>query len=160
MELEHLRVEVEHACVSEPTGDRRPKRLRQGPPDVEERDPGPAEEPLEPARHEHVDVRRVHVGRQLAGGLVGIDQGEGSVTVGDLRDRADVLDRAARVIDMRGRDEGGAVVRGRFEEVWRHVNPVLGRHENTLRDRLHRPLIRERREFQIREDDPGTFGIV
>src|SRR5256885_2111328 len=133
---------------------------RQAPPDVRDPDPGPAEEPLEPARHEHVDVRRVHVGRQLAGCLVGIDQGEGSVTVGDLRDRADVLDRAARVVDVRGRDEGGAVVRGRVEEVRRHANPVLGRHEDTFRGGLHRPLIGERRELQIREDDPGTFTVV
>src|SRR2546427_711828 len=41
VELEHLRGEIEHAGVSEPTSDRRPKRLRQGLPDKEERDPGP-----------------------------------------------------------------------------------------------------------------------
>jgi hypothetical protein len=94
------RLERELLPVTEPARDRRGEPACQRFVDIAEHDAGTPEEPLQPTPDQHVHTRRTHVHRDLANGLIGINEAQRTFSVSRLCDGGEILDGPAREIDV------------------------------------------------------------
>ena len=122
---------------------------------VEEGQPGGAEEVLEHARSQEVDVERLDVHGERADRLVGVEQDEGAALPGELDDGLDVGHRTRPVGDVRDRDERRVLVDRPVERLQRHgavagdpdvLDPRAAR-------RLRVPDLPDGRKLQVGDDD-------
>src|ERR687888_152904 len=131
------------------------ERGRIGGGDAEERAAGRAEQVLEHAGGEEVDVELPYVEGQRADRLVGVEEDEGAALVREARDRRDVEPRAVAVADMGDRDEQRVVV-DRALEVLERDRAVAGLRDvdDARAPRLLRvPDLADGRELPVGEHD-------
>ncbi len=104
----------------------------------------------------------MHVERQRADRLIGIDHERGTPAVADLGKPRDVLDVATRVVHVPGAHDRGALVDRTLEELERHGDAVWAVHELDLdAGALERePGVAVGRKVDVRHDDLVPLGIV
>ena len=129
---------------------------------IQERHARPAHEPLQRAADQEVDPGIVHVEPQRADRLVGVHHERRTLAVADVGERLHVLDVSARVVDVAGADECGAVVDRALEELERHGAAVRAVDEFHLDAGLREgePGVSVGREVDVGDDHLVALGVV
>src|SRR2546425_11115328 len=104
----------------------------------------------------------MHIGGQLPGGLVGVDETVCAAVMGDVRQSRDVLDDAACEVYMGGHQQLSPIVNG--------VGVTFGRHGQRIWTTNHvyydaarffrAPLVDRGRKLQIAQDDLRATDTV
>jgi hypothetical protein len=157
--LDVERERIHHA----PPADRAwPRALRDIAARIQERDARAAHQPLQRSADEVVDPGDMHVEREGADRLVGVDDEHRPPPVADLRERANVLDPAGREVHVAGAHRARAVVHRALEELERDADAVGAAHEldarATIGDRVERVTVG--REVEVRDDDLRPLRVV
>src|SRR6266480_3970658 len=155
-------VERELVPMPEPAGDGRLEAARQLFLYIREHDARSPQQPLEPARREDVHPGGPHVHRHLADGLVGIDQAQRPLRVSRVRHGADVLDRAAREIDVRRGHQRRALVDRPGDRLDGHAHLVGALHHDQLHPTrpLGEPLVGDRGKIEGGHHHPGPLRVI
>ena len=129
---------------------------------VQKRDAAPSEQPLEAPATIEVGVERLHIHRQLAGGVIAIDEEQRSFAVRDLCDGADVLNCAGRVVDVTGRHQRRVIVDRAGKSLDRYADPVNALHHDDFHpfDRLGQPLVGHGGKVETRHHHLRAPAIV
>ncbi len=73
--------------------------------------------------------------------------------MGGVGDRPNVLQVAGRIEEVGGHDQGGPLVDSLGESLWRDGHPVLAGHEFDLEVGSGEPLVADRREVELPDQD-------
>ena len=147
-------VHLEDVPVREPAGLRGPERLDELGAAVEEAEAGRAEQVLEDAGAQEVDVELLHVERVRADGLVGVEQHERAALTRDPRDALDVEARAVAVADRGDRDERRLLVDRGVERLERDLGALRRDVDHLCAARfLCVPDLADRRELEVGKHD-------
>src|SRR5256885_738048 len=162
VQLEYAGVEGELVLVAEPPGDRRREPPSELVADVQQHDPRPTEQPLEPTRGEKVHAGGLYIDGHLSHRLVGVHQGQSAALACGVRYAPDVLDGPAREVDMRGRDESRPVIQRARDGLDRHRDLVRALDHDQLDATrpLREPLVGERGQVERGNHHPATAAVV
>ena len=162
VQLERRGIEAELLAMREPARHARREGREQLGTRVEERHPGAAQQPLEPAARVEVHVEGLHVHRHLTRRLIAVDEAEGASAMGDPGDRSGVLDGTAGEEDVARGDDRRAVVHGALVHLERHADAVgtLQQLHLHARGHLRQPLVGDGGKVERRDHDLGAPAVV